>query len=308
MTDNRLGLALGSGSARGLAHIGVLKVLDREGLPIDMIAGTSIGAFIGGAYAVGVTPAEMEQIALSASVRQLFSLVDIARPTTALVNGRKVEAFIREIVDDKTFADTKIPFACVAVDLTSEQEVVLREGDLATAIRASISTPVVFAPVARDQQVLVDGGVLNPAPVDVARDMGAETVVAVTTFGIPGRRRPDRSNGRSGEHYETGTIKTRGVAEVVYARALTLATNTLEAPSVSQVAFGSIDLMQRRLSEFRIKTADLVIAPIDSARYYSFHEAERIIAAGEMAAEAAVGEIKRLLAARPITLADREGR
>jgi predicted acylesterase/phospholipase RssA len=308
MTDNRLGLALGSGSARGLAHIGVLKVLDREGLPIDMIAGTSMGAFIGGAYAVGVAPAEMERIALSASVQHLFSLVDIARPTTALVNGRKVEAFIREIVGDKTFADTKIPFACVAVDLISEQEVVLREGDLATAIRASISTPIVFAPVVRDEQVLVDGGVSNPVPVDVVRDMGAETVVAVTTSGTSGRRRFDRSNGGSGEHYETGTLRTRGVTQVIYARALTLATNTLGAPTVSQVAFGSIDLMQRRLSEFSIKTADVAIAPIDSARYYGFHEAERIIAAGEMAAEAAVGEIGRLLAERPIALADREGR
>jgi NTE family protein len=122
-----------------------------------MFAGTSIGAFIGGAYAVGVMPEEMEQIALSADVRRMVSLVDIARPTTALLNGRKVEAFIREIVGDKTFADTKLPFACVAIDVASVREVVVRDGDLAT--RASISTPVVFAPVIRGERILVDDGV-----------------------------------------------------------------------------------------------------------------------------------------------------
>jgi len=297
MSGERLGLALGSGSARGLAHIGVLKVLDREHLPIRMIAGTSIGALIGGAYAVGVTPQEMEEIALSVDIRQLVSLVDIARPTTALVNGRHVEEFIRSVVDDKTFADTRIPFECVAADVANEQEVVLREGDLASAIRASLSTPVIFAPVERDGRMLVDGAVLNPVPVDVARDMGADVVVAITNLGIPRSRIPVYSNNRDEESIEIGQIKDKGFTEVVYSRAIALVMDRLRSPSVYQLAAGSIDLMQRELSESRLRAADLVIAPlIDGTAYYSFYEAERIIAMGEKTAETAVSEIKSLIA------------
>ena len=159
-----VGLALGSGSARGLAHIGVLKALEKAGIQVDLIAGTSIGALIGGAYATGMTPGEMERIALEVDVRRLVSLVDIAKPTTALVNGRHVERFIREVVDDKTFEDTDIPFTCVAVDVAARELVLMSQGDLGTAIRASISTPVIFAPVEREGRWLVDGGVLNSVP------------------------------------------------------------------------------------------------------------------------------------------------
>lgn len=297
MTERRLGLALGSGSARGLAHIGVLKVLDREGLRIDAIAGTSIGALIGGAYAAGVTPQQMQEIALSVDVKKLVSMADIARPTTGLVNGHRVEEFIREIVGGKTFADTNIPFACVAVDVDNEQEVVLREGDLASAIRASISTPVIFAPVEREGLTLVDGGVLNSVPVDVARGMGADFVIAATTLGIPKSAIPVFSNEIEVGSAETGWAKNKGFAEIVYSRAIAAVMDRLRKPSVYQLAVGSLDLMQRELSERRLREADLVIAPlIDGVAYYSFYEAERIIAAGEKVAETAVREVSRLIA------------
>lgn len=297
MTGTRLGLALGSGSARGLAHIGVLKVLDREGLAIDVIAGTSIGALIGGAYAAGMSPHEMEQIALSVDVKRLISLADIARPTTALVNGRRVEEFIRELVGGKTFADTRIPFACIAVDMDSEREVVLREGDLASAIRASISTPVIFASAERDGRRLVDGGVLNAVPVDVARDLGADVVVAVTNLGIPRSQMPVFSSGDGDEPAHTGEIRGPDFAEIVYSRALALVMDRLRSPSIYQLAIGSVELMQREMSEPRLRAADLVIAPlVDGAAYYSFHEADRMIAVGEWAAQAALGDLRSLLA------------
>jgi NTE family protein len=302
MGSGSVALVLGSGSARGLAHIGVLKVFEREGLPIDLIAGTSIGALVGGAYAAGISAKEIEAIALSTNIGKLVSLIDIARPTTAMVNGRKVEAFIRNVVGDATFADTRIPFACVAVDVANEREIVLREGDLASAIRASISTPVIFAPVERDGRLLVDGGVLNSVPVDVAKDMGADTVVAVTTLGVPRCRVPIYFNGPYDESAAAGTIVSTGFAEIVYSRAISLVMDRLRSPSVFRLAAGSLDLMQRELSETRLKDADLVIAPlIDGAAYYSFYEAERMIAAGEEAAEAAVADIRTLLAARQVT-------
>lgn len=295
-----IGLALGSGSARGLAHIGVLKVFEREGLPISLIAGTSIGALIGGAYAIGVTPQEMEEIALSTNIRRLVSLVDVARPTQALVNGRKVEKFIREIVGGKTFADTRVPFACVAVDVADEREVVLRDGDLASAIRASISIPVIFAPMQRDGRLLVDGAVLNPVPVDVARQMGADVVVAVTNLGLPRGGMPVCFNDKEEGPIESGGIVAPGFGKIVYSRAVSAASSVIgriHSPSIYQLAVGSVDLMQRELSEPRLRAADLMIAPqIDGASYYSFLEAERMIAMGEKAAETAVGEIRSLMA------------
>jgi NTE family protein len=297
MAQRRLGLALGSGSARGLAHIGVLKVLDREGVRIDMIAGTSIGALIGGAYAAGITPHAMEQDAVSVDIKRLVSLADLARPTAALVNGRRVEDFIRTAVRGKTFAELGIPFSCVAVDVAGGREVVLYEGDLASAIRASLSTPVIFAPVERDGRLLVDGGVLNAVPVDVVGGMGADVVVAVTNLGIPRSKVPSFSNDKSEDSIATGKIKDAGFTQVVYSRVLTAVVDRLRSPSVYRLAVGSVELMQRELSEPRLRAADLVIAPvIDGAAYYSFYEAEKMIAAGERAAEAALDEIWGLLA------------
>lgn len=302
----RLGLALGSGSARGLAQIGVLKVLDRVGIEVGAIAGTSIGALIGGAYAAGVSPLEMEKLALSVNVKRLVSLADIARPTTAIVNGARVGEFIRDLVGGVSFADLVIPFECVAVDVTDGQAVVLREGDLASAIRASLSTPVIFAPVERAGRLLVDGAVLNPVPVDVAWDMGADTVIAVTNLGIPRSAVLTFSNDLPEGAIEVGRVKRTGLPEIVYSRVFAAVMDTLRSPSVFQLATGSIDLMQRELSESRLAAADLVIAPrIDDVAYYSFYEAEKMIAAGEKAAEAAVDDIRALVTARAPSPGDR---
>lgn len=294
MSQRGLGLVLGSGSARGLVHIGVLKVWEREQLPLDLIVGTSIGALIGGIYAAGMTALEMEEIALSIDTRRLVSLADLRLPRTAFFNGRRVESFVRELVGGKTFADTVVPFACVAVDLVGRREVVLQEGDLAAAIRASISTPVIFAPVRREGLSLVDGAVLNPVPVDVARNMGANLVVAVTTFG-DGQSHPP-ALGVVGEGGKD-EARTSGRSRAAYSRASSLVKGRLGSPFVSRTASGSIGLMQRELSLYRLQAADLVIAPeINGVSLYSFREAEKIIAMGERAAERATGAVEKLTA------------
>ena len=287
LSSGSLGLALGSGSARGLAHIGVLKVLEREGLPIDLIAGTSIGALIGGAYAIGLSVEEIEAIALATSFRRLVSFVDVALPTRALVNGKRIEDFIREIADGRTFADTRVPFACVAVDVTNGREVVLREGDLATAIRASISTPVVFAPVEHEGRLLVDGAVLNAVPVDVVREMGADVVIAVTTQGDDSR--PDAAS------LEVVAPVAAGFVRSASTRAVSLVRRRVRTPAIYHHGIGSLDLMMRGLAEPRLRSADLVIAPqLNGFGSYSFYRAASIIAMGETSTEAALGEIRRL--------------
>jgi len=295
MSVVKLGLALGSGSSRGLAHIGVLKVFEREGINIDLIAGTSIGALIGGAYAAGISAARMEEIALSVDIKKLISLVDIAAPSTALVNGKKVEAFIRKIIGDKDFNELNAPFACVATDVNSGREVVLCEGDVVTAIRASISTPVVFAPMIKGESLLVDGGVLNPLPVDIAKKMGSDVVIGVSVSGVPKvTMAPVYSNG-SGD-METGTIRRPGFPKIVYSRIAIQVKRMLPTLTIYQLATTSVGLMQRELSGIKLQAADIIIAPqIDDVYFYSFHEAKMIITGGEKAAEKAVDDIKKII-------------
>ena len=177
----KLGLALGGGGMRGLSHVGVLKVLDRAGVNIDLLAGTSMGGVVGAMYAAGLTMAEIEEQALSlsshAAVRRLIDL----RPSfRGLVRGERIYNHVAEAIgEDTTFAELKRPLAMVAVDARSGCEVLLYKGKVVDAVRATISIPIVFEPVERDNMTLVDGGILNNVPADVARSMGADVVVAV---------------------------------------------------------------------------------------------------------------------------------
>ena len=294
MSGHALALVLGSGGARGFAHIGVLKVCEREGLPVDLVVGTSIGALIGGAYASGMTAGEMEEVALSMRMWRLLSLADTGHSGTALMGGSRVERLVRNLVGDRTFADTRVAFACVAVDMAAEQQVVLREGDLASAIRASISTPIIFAPVNRDGRLLVDGAVLNPMPVDVARDLGARAVVAVTNLGTPKGRLAVYAAAVDGESGQSGTAR---LPRRAYTRAASLLRSRCSAPPVYKLACRSVELMQRELSVSKLEEADLVIAPQrNGTSFYDFHEAKKMIDMGERAAEAALGHLERLVA------------
>ena len=165
----KVGLALGGGGARGAAMIGVLKVIDSVGIKVDYIAGTSIGAIIGGLYASGYSTKELEKLFLSQEWQDILA-------------GHKVEAKLRELLKDKgaeTFSDTKIPFRCVAAEENTFEEVVLSSGSLYKAIRASMSVPEIYEPVKWGNIYLVDGGIINNLPVDVTRAMGADLVIAV---------------------------------------------------------------------------------------------------------------------------------
>jgi NTE family protein len=293
VSGHALALVLGSGGARGFAHIGVLKVCEREGLPVDLIVGTSIGALIGGAYASGMTAGEMEEVALSMRMWRLLSLADPGHSSAALMNGSRVEKLVRKLVGDKTFADVRVPFACVAVDMAAEQQVVLRAGDLASAIRASISTPIIFAPVSREGRLLVDGAVLNPMPVDVARDLGARVVVAVTNLGAPKGRLAVYANAEDAG--EICHLESPGFSRRACSRAASAIRSRCTAPPVYKLACRSVELMQRELSESRLEEADLVIAPQRSGTsFYDFHEAKKMIDMGEQAAEAAMSHMLRL--------------
>lgn len=177
-----IGLALGSGGWRGLAHIGVIRSLLFHGFEIGAIAGTSAGSLVGGLYALWNDIDRVEAAFAGLTYRDLLAIFADPAQRLGLVRGRKTLQLFEKHTRSATFADCVIPFRAVATDVISGEPYVFREGNLASAMRASSSVPVVFVPVAREGKLLVDGGISNPVPVGVARDMGANVVVAVNVY------------------------------------------------------------------------------------------------------------------------------
>ena len=199
ITHNRpaIGLALSGGGARGLAHIGVLRALEREGISVDYLAGTSMGGVIAAGYAAGMSSADLERESLFITQkRHMLHLADPGLPNGGLIHGERVHAFFKQEFGEKTFSELRLPLALVAVDLISHKEVVLREGLVARALRATTSIPGLFMPVEMNGWRLVDGGVLNNLPVDVVSKMGADVIIAVDIGLTNAVSTNDRNDGR----------------------------------------------------------------------------------------------------------------
>ena len=172
----KVGVALGSGGARGMAHIGVLKVLEENNVPIDFLAGSSIGAIIGALYSKSPNAKIIEKKAQNINWRKIF---DYTFPKKGLIKGEKIKKILEESLEDSQFKDLAIPLWITAFDLEGNQEVVFHKGDVIKAVRASISIPGVFVPVENKGRVLVDGGLVDPLPTEVLRRNGADIVIAV---------------------------------------------------------------------------------------------------------------------------------
>jgi NTE family protein len=172
----RVGLALGSGGARGFAHLGAIKVLKDEGIPIDLIAGSSMGALVGCFYGAGIEIENLYQLSV-AFKRKYF--LDFTVPKMGFIAGKKVKEFIRFFTHGKNIEDLIVPLGVVATDLMSGEKVVFKEGPVAEAVRASISIPGIFVPEKYNGRLLVDGGVSDRVPVSVVREMGADIVIGI---------------------------------------------------------------------------------------------------------------------------------
>jgi len=191
-------LVLGSGAARGLAHIGIIRILEEEGFRIKAIYGTSIGALVGGIYAAGVSGEKLKEIAYSLNKRELLHLFAPTFPISGLVEGERITRFLETLVGNPKIEDLPIPFTAIATDLFTGAEVILSQGSLLEAIRASISIPGIFTPVKMEKSYLVDGGLVNPLPVNRAREERKEKIIAVNVIPPPQK------------HIRRSSLKTKG--------------------------------------------------------------------------------------------------
>jgi len=174
----KIGLVLGSGGARGYAHLGVLKALYEADINIDLVVGTSFGAIVGAGYAAGRNIYELEKIALEIGWIKLLKMIDVA-PPKGIFAGNKLERFFSVLTQQKHFSELRVPLTVVTTDIETGEEVLINKGSVSKAILASSAFPGIFAPVEIDNRWLVDGVLVNPLPIQTAFDMGAEIVIAV---------------------------------------------------------------------------------------------------------------------------------
>lgn len=258
----RVGLVLSGGGARGLAHIGVLKVVEREGVPVDLVVGTSVGAIVGALYASGVAPSDIEGMAKEVGWNELTDLSS-ARVVRLLLSERllstqKMEKYLKDRIGEKSFADLKIPFACLATDIRTGEGIVLREGSVALAARASATMPGIFEPVPFRHRLLIDGGVVDNVPTEVARRLGADILLCL---------------------YVPEDFSRHNVSNV-----LTMITQALY-------------IQGQVISEERIKRADYVIRPdVSDISALELWRSKECMEAGQRAAETAWPDLKRYLA------------
>ncbi len=301
-----VGLALGAGGARGLAHIGVIKALTRAEIPIDCIAGVSSGALVGAIYAAG----QLENF--ERQVRQyewtdVLAMFDPVWPRSGLMSGSKGLDRLAAGIREWKIEDLAIPFSAVAVDLVSGEEIHIREGPVIDAVRASVSIPGIFVPQRRGRQLLVDGALRNPVPVSALAELGADVRVAVNLHHElvreiiqTGARRAPSSRPiiatRVGEAIESGLARFRKRG-----RTPKPANDDESLPNLFEIMTASMSLVEYELARHRLATdpVDVVIEPdVHGIRSFEFHKARQAIQAGEAAGEAGIEPLRRHLRRR----------
>ncbi len=294
----KIGLALGAGVARGWAHIGVLRGLACEGIKPDMIAGTSIGAVVGGAYASGNLDA-LEDWAFSLKGNSFFRFLDFKLSGSGLFGSERLETLMRDRFGDWRFEDLPLPFTAVACDLKTGHETWISEGSLSDGLRASFALPGVFEPQNIDGQWLVDGALVNPVPVSVCRAAGCDLVIAVNLAeDIYGRARAKEAGALDDEHYgvfddlDSFSDAQRGGDRSFFRK---LFRHKKNAPSLFTNMVASLNIMQNRLSRSRLAgdPPDVIITPrCGHIGLMEFHRCQEMIEEGNRAFDASLPQLK----------------
>lgn len=279
----KIGFVLGAGSARGWAHIGVLRALTEAGIQPDLIAGCSVGAFVGAAFAAGRLD-ELETWALSFDWKRMLKLADFGLRGGGLIKGKRVNEIFHEQFVECEFSELPIPFAAVATDLHSGQEIWLREGKVSAAVGASIAVPGLFRPVQLEDRYLVDGSVVNPIPVSLCRAMGADIVLAVD-LGSDLIGRYVRDDDRA-----PMSADRRGLLSRVLPRYNPTSDRQTEPeatrPALLETLMGSINIMQVRIARSRLagEPPDVLLTPrLGHLGLLDYHRAAVAIAEGREA-------------------------
>lgn len=294
----KIGLALGSGSARGWSHIGVIRGLQEAGIHIDLVCGTSMGAMVAGAFAAGFIDV-MDDWVRGLTWPDILGFMDVRLPRSGLIEGDKLTRYFREKISDSNIEDLPMPFAAVTTNLKSGREVWIREGSLMDAIRASMSMPGILTPFHRDGGWFVDGGLINPVPVSLCRNMGADIVLAVDlnndimgrSFNRTENRETVSPRQENGQYlpsrlasFFNGKIKSGQLS--IFKR---FAQNQpSKGPTLFEVIATSVYIMQDQITKHRLATdpPDVLILPrLAHIGLLEFNRAEEAIGEGRKAVE-----------------------
>jgi NTE family protein len=269
-----IGFAMGSGAAFGYSLIGMLRVLEREGIYPDVISGTSMGALIGSFYANGITPDEMENIATSITRKKLWAMADPILPRTGIIGGKGVLEFLRSHLGNKTFRELPLPFACVATDIQTGKEIVLDQGNVAEAVRASLSLPFFFQPFYLDGRYLVDGGLVNPVPTSITVAQGANIILSANLTSKASERRVPGVIGWWRRHLPS----------------------MMRGPSIPETMMKTIYIMQYEIAAARSEIAHVVMQiKAHDLLWWDLDQSKEMIRMGEGSAEENIPKIKSLL-------------
>jgi NTE family protein len=283
-----VGIALGGGAAFGLAHIGVLKVLEDSGIPIDLTVGTSFGSIIALGYGVGVPTSEMVTLAKRVATRwnTLSVLSDLTLTKPAFMTGdRLVKIFMPLAGSVENFDQLAFPCRVVAGDIETGERVSIGSGSIEVAGRASCAVPMLWCPVKHEGRVLVDGGVVDPVPAEVVREMGADICIAVNA--VPRLKRGVQ------------TVLSRWYRRLKRLDPLSYLAGSRDLPNMFDIIMNSMQTLQYELGNFKAISADVRINPdLSALTWIEFYKPEQLMACGAEAAERAVPEIKRVLAER----------
>ncbi len=273
----RIGIALSGGAARGLSHIGVLQVLEDIGVEISAVSGCSMGAIIGAIYSLGFSLKEMESFIAATDWRSflIFSFLSLSR--SGIVNDHKVDEVLKKFLDDKTFADCKKDFCCVAVDILNSKKVVFNSGSLREAVRASMAVPGIFPPVLLQDAMLVDGGIMEPLPMDALKSLNVNFKIASsiifesTKSGYTDHDKKARAN----KNFDSKKF------------------------SIQTIIDKSMNMMHTQMVKSYLMDAQIIIEPkIGDFGFFDFSKSKEIIESGRKAAIEKIPEIKRKLRIR----------
>lgn len=298
-----VGLALGSGAAYGLAHIGVIRMLERENIPIDIISGSSMGALVAALWAAGFNADELEKIARQIDMRtgffKILGFQDIAMIHEGFFKGDQIARFLAPYLGGKNFQDLRVPVAMTAADLWTGEEIVLRAGNIMNAVRASISIPGIFRPFKIKNRHYIDGGVIDPLPIRVLANRGVKKIIAVNVLPYPSDwseqyRLHEESLRRDWER----TLEKKMWRRLVIKAGRRM--NRDYDPNIFNVIMNTILFMESELAQVWSNEADVLIHPLPrDGKWFQFYYCDKFIKAGEEAASEHLAEIKSLLAEGP---------